>query len=70
MKPEDGEYNMKDLHSDIWALYRAGLIEARMREDGEWIFNVSEIAAKMSEVEIRTFVENLDDYDIVDEDNG
>lgn len=61
---------MKDLQSDIWALYRAGLIEARMREDGEWIFSVSEKAAAMSEEELRDVVCGMDDYDIIGDDNG
>jgi hypothetical protein len=61
---------MDDLHKDIWSLYRAGLIEAKMREDGEWIFNISDKAASMTEDELRNTVENMDDYEIVDDDNG
>jgi hypothetical protein len=61
---------MNDLHKDIWSLYRAGLIEARIREDGEWIFSISDKAASMTEDELRNTVESMDDYEIADDDNG
>jgi hypothetical protein len=66
----DKDYSMDDLHSDIWALYRAGLIEAKMREDGEWVFNVSAKAASMSEEEIQSAIESMDEYDISEESDG
>lgn len=57
---------MDNLHQDLWALYRAGLIEARMREDGEWIFDASSKVKSMSETEIKQAIEAIGEYDIVD----
>ncbi len=70
MTQDNNGYNMNDLHKDIWSLYRAGLIEARIREDGEWIFSISDKAASMTEDELRNTVESMDDYEIADDDNG
>lgn len=60
---------MDDLSHDIWTLYRAGFIEASMRDDGEWVFSMSEKAKSMSDEEIKTAIESLDEYDVQDERN-
>lgn len=50
------DYTIEDLHADIWALYEAGLLDVRMREDGEWVFSASEKSLAMTQEEIEQAV--------------
>ncbi len=50
------DYTVDDLHEDIWLLYKAGLIDVSMREDGEWLFTASEASLNMSPEELERAV--------------
>ena len=45
------EYSREDLDRDIWLMVKAGLLEYRMREDGEWVFSVTEKSKSMTDDE-------------------
>lgn len=42
-------YNREDLDRDLWLMVKAGLLEYHMREDGEWVFNVTEESKAMTD---------------------
>lgn len=45
------DYTKDDLSKDLAAMVKAGLLDIRMREDGEWVYVVTDRAAAMSEEE-------------------
>lgn len=45
------EYTPTDLEADLWRMVQVGLLEVNMREDGEWVYKVSDKAASMTEEE-------------------
>jgi hypothetical protein len=47
----DDDYTKEDLSNDLAAMVKAGLLDIRIREDGEWMYVVTEKAAAMSEEE-------------------
>jgi DNA-binding transcriptional regulator PaaX len=47
-------------------MVKAGLLDVSMREDGEWVYKVSEAALLLTEEEKSDVLSNLDDYDDID----
>jgi len=45
------DYTKDDLSNDLAAMVKAGLLDIRMREDGEWVYVATDRAAAMSEEE-------------------
>lgn len=45
-------------------MVQAGLLEVRMREDGEWVYQPSEAALAMSDEEKTDIISRLDEFDI------
>jgi hypothetical protein len=58
-------YNKEDLSRDLFLMVKAGLLDVSMREDGEWVYNVSESSLLLSEAEKADIISRLDDYDDV-----
>lgn len=58
----DDEYTTDDLIEDLAMMVKAGLLEVRIREDGQWLYGVSEAAMNMTDEEreeaIRRMVED------------
>ena len=48
---ENDRYSREDLSDDLGAMVNAGILEIHIREDGEWVYSVSEIVKNMSEEE-------------------
>jgi hypothetical protein len=44
-------YTKKDLQNDLALMVTKGLLDIAMREDGEWVYSLSEKAAAMTEEE-------------------
>ncbi|MBV5279973.1 MAG: hypothetical protein J0651_01510 [Actinobacteria bacterium] len=61
MSSED--YTKDDLGRDLFLMVKAGLLDVSMREDGEWVYNVSESSLLLSETEKADIISRLDDYD-------
>lgn len=47
-------------------MVKAGLLDVSMREDGEWVYKVSEAALLLTEEEKSDVLCRLDDYDDID----
>ena len=47
----DKHYTKNDLIDDLALMVKAGLLDVRMREDGEWLYTISDAAKDMSEEE-------------------
>lgn len=45
------DYTKDELQNDLAIMVKAGLLDIRMREDGEWVYVISEAAAAMTEEE-------------------
>lgn len=49
--------------NDLTLMVKAGLVELRMREDGEWVYHASEYSKSLTPEQLFSIIENLDDYD-------
>jgi hypothetical protein len=58
-----GKYNKDDLSRDLFLMVKAGLLDVSIREDGEWVYNVSDFSLQLSEDEKSDIISRLDDYD-------
>jgi DNA-binding transcriptional ArsR family regulator len=38
------EYTKEQINQDLYFMYKAGLVDIQMREDGEWIYTATEYA--------------------------
>lgn len=45
------DYTIDKLSKDLAAMVKAGLLDIRIREDGEWVYVVADRVAAMSEEE-------------------
>jgi hypothetical protein len=45
------QYTKKDLDNDLALMVTKGLLDISMREDGEWVYSLSDRAAAMTEQE-------------------
>jgi hypothetical protein len=62
----DDDYTKEDLSNDLAAMVKAGLLDIRIREDGEWVYVVTDKAAAMSEEEREQALLSM--HDDVDDD--
>ena len=60
------KYNKDDLSRDLFLMVKAGLLDVSMREDGEWVYKVSDAALLLTEDEKSDVLNRLDDYDDID----
>lgn len=60
----NSDYTKDDLSRDLFLMVQAGLLEVRMREDGEWVYQPSEAALAMSDEEKTDIISRLDEFDI------
>ncbi len=58
-------YSREDLDNDLGLMVRAGLLEINMREDGVWVYSVSEACKHMTDQEreelIQAFIAQEED---------
>lgn len=45
------DYTKEDLSRDLSAMVAAGILDISIREDGEWVYGLSETAMKMTDEE-------------------
>lgn len=57
------DYCREDLSKDLFLMVKAGILEVNMREDGEWVYSVSEKGRNMTDEEKFEALMNLDSYE-------
>lgn len=50
----------------MYLMVKAGLLDVNMREDGEWVYHVTEASRNMTEAEREYIIRHLSDYEDVD----
>ncbi len=53
------EQNRQQVQQDLVLMYKAGLIDVRMREDGQWVYFATEYSKSLSDEELNEILENL-----------
>lgn len=48
---EEEAYSKDDLQKDLYLMVKAGLLDIAMREDGEWLYKISDSSKDMTEYE-------------------
>ena len=48
---EEETYSKDDLQKDLYFMVKAGLLDIAMREDGEWLYKISDSSKDMTEYE-------------------
>lgn len=60
----DDDYTEHDLQHDLTLMVKAGLLDVRIREDGEWVYVVSDKVNSMTEEERVEAIEQMQrDYE-------
>ena len=52
-------YTKEQIAQDLYLMVRAGLIDIKMREDGEWIYTASEYSKTLREEELNQILDDL-----------
>jgi hypothetical protein len=55
-------YSRDELSRDLFLMVKAGLLDMFMREDGEWVFSVSEKSKELSQEELSSVLDRLEDF--------
>lgn len=63
MSQRDEKYSRDELEKDLYLMVKAGLLEVFMRDDGQWVYAVTEEAKKLTEEQTRELLDNLSDFD-------
>jgi DNA-binding transcriptional ArsR family regulator len=53
------EQNRQQVQQDLMLMYKAGLIDVRMREDGQWVYFATDYSKSLSDEELNEILENL-----------
>ena len=56
---EEETYSKDDLQKDLYLMVKAGLLDIAMREDGEWLYKISDTAKDMSEHDKMRLLEEI-----------
>lgn len=56
------EYDKDELQRDLYLMVKAGLLDINMREDGQWLYSVTEASKKMTEQERLDILCRLEDF--------
>jgi len=57
------KYSRDELEKDLYLMVKAGLLEVFMRDDGQWVYAVTEEAKQMTEEQQRAALDALSDLD-------
>lgn len=60
------DYDKDDLAHDMYLMVKAGLLDINMRDDGEWVYSVTDKSRNMTEEEREYIITHLNDYEDVD----
>ena len=55
------EYTKDDVAKELATLVKAGLIDVKMREDGEWVYHLSDHAKTLTEEEVLIEISKIKD---------
>lgn len=56
-------YDDKDeLQRDLYLMVKAGLLDISMREDGQWLYSVTEASKQMTDEERLDILSRLDEF--------
>lgn len=55
------EYTKDDLSKDLAFMVKKGLLDIHMREDGEWVYTVTDLGKQMNEERLTALLEEEDD---------
>lgn len=53
--------NKDELDEDLALLVRAGLVDIKMREDGQWLYSASQYSKTLTEEQIHNILINLEE---------
>jgi hypothetical protein len=59
---EEETYTKEELQKDLYLMVRAGLLDIAMREDGEWLYKITDEAKNLSDDEVRNRLIDIGDY--------
>lgn len=59
-------YNRENLDTDLTLMVRAGLLELFMREDGQWVYAITDKAKKMTDEQLGDALNSLSDLDDIE----
>ncbi len=62
----DYQYDKEDVVNDLYLMVKAGLVDIRIREDGEWVYSASEMSKTLTEKELNEILSNLSEDDFED----
>jgi hypothetical protein len=62
----DYHYDKEDVVNDLYLMVKAGLVDIRIREDGEWVYSASEMSKTLTEEQLVEILSNLSEEDIDD----
>jgi hypothetical protein len=62
----DYYYDKEDVVNDLYLMVKAGLVDIRIREDGEWVYSASEMSKTLTEEQLVEILSNLSEEDIDD----
>jgi hypothetical protein len=57
------EYRREDLSKDLFLMVKAGVLDVNIREDGEWVYSVTEKGKIMTDDEKLEVLMNLETYE-------
>ena len=57
------EYRREDLSKDLFLMVKAGVLDVNIREDGEWVYSVTEKGKIMTDDEKLEVLMNLENYE-------
>ena len=53
------DYTREELENDLYLMVKAGLLEVFIREDGEWVYSVTELSKTMTDEEREAAVQKI-----------
>ena len=53
----------EEVANDLTLLVKAGLVDIKMREDGEWIYSASEYSKTLTEEQLMNILDNLEQHE-------
>lgn len=62
----DYYYDEEDIIHDLYLMVKAGLVDIKIREDGQWLYSASEMSKTLTEEQLSQILENLSEEDIND----
>jgi hypothetical protein len=62
----DYYYNEEDIIHDLYLMVKAGLVDIKIREDGQWLYFASEMSKTLTEDQLSEILENLSEEEIND----